>query len=60
MNKLTISVAEFCEMVGIGRTLAFSLIRSGEVDTIRIGRRRFVLRTSVEALIERALQREQS
>lgn len=60
MNKLTISVAEFCEMVGIGRTLAFALIRSGEVDTIRIGRRRFVLRTSVEAMIERALQREQS
>ena len=36
--KDILSVDEFCEALGIGRSLAYRLLKSGEIKSIRIGR----------------------
>lgn len=48
---LTVSIAEFCRLTGLGRTSVFALVRSRAVDSVLIGRRRLILMASVEALL---------
>ena len=38
-NKLTYSVIEMAELLGIGRSKAYELVRSGTVPSLRLGRR---------------------
>ncbi len=52
-NKLVYSVEETADMLSIGRTLVFQLIRSGELASIKIGHRRLVTRPDLEAFINR-------
>lgn len=55
-NALTVPVSEFCEMIGVKRSMAFGLIRLGEVDVVRIGRKKTLVTTeSIERLLERNL-----
>jgi hypothetical protein len=49
-NPLGVSVEVACKLTGIGRTLMFELIRSRQVQTIKVGRRRIVIYSSLEAL----------
>jgi len=51
-GKLTISVAQLCVMLGIGKTSAYAAIRAGTIATILVGRRRLVVLASVERLME--------
>src|SRR5687768_10584047 len=43
-DKLTLTVEEAAAVLGIGRTLAFELARTGQLPTIRLGRRLLVPR----------------
>lgn len=54
MRPLTIDIAEFCRVVGCGKTKTYELIKQGYLTRVRIGRRTFVTMESVEALIERS------
>ncbi len=54
MEKVTASVAETCEALGIGKTRCFELIKSGELETIKLGQRRLVKVSSIHRLVERA------
>ena len=54
MEKRTLSVNQFCESIGIGRTKAYELLAQGEIEAVRIGRRTLITVRSVEALIERS------
>jgi excisionase family DNA binding protein len=47
----TFSVQECCDYVGFKRTKCFALIKSGSLRVCKIGRRTFILRESVEALL---------
>ena len=38
-SRATVTVDEFAELMGIGRTSAWAAVNAGEVPTIRIGRR---------------------
>ena len=38
-NRVTITVTETAELLGIGRTSAYEAIRRGELPSLRIGRR---------------------
>jgi excisionase family DNA binding protein len=38
-GRLAYSVSEMAQVIGIGRTLAWSLVRSGEMPSIRVGDR---------------------
>jgi excisionase family DNA binding protein len=53
MEKLTLSVNEFCEAVDIGRTKAYEMFAAGELEIVRLGRRTLITKRSVDALIER-------
>jgi excisionase family DNA binding protein len=52
MPKL-ISVSEFCELVGIGRTKAHAEMKAGEIAYIKIGRRTLIELAEVYRYIER-------
>jgi excisionase family DNA binding protein len=42
VERPTCTVAEACSAVGFGKTKLYELIDGGEVDSIRIGRRRLI------------------
>ena len=44
-------------MLDIGKTKLYELIAAGELETIHIGRRTLVLRSSIDELIERLRSR---
>jgi excisionase family DNA binding protein len=48
-NRVALTVEEAAERLGIGRTLMYQLLASGEVRSLRVGRLR---RVPVDALIE--------
>lgn len=43
-DPLVYSVTEAARALGIGRSLAFELAKSGELPTVRLGRRRVIPR----------------
>ncbi len=50
-QRLTCTVAEACEVTGLGRTKLYELIGDGRVTTTTVGRRRLVLVQSLLALV---------
>jgi excisionase family DNA binding protein len=52
-QRLTYSVDESAELLGIGSTLAKELIRTGELRSIKIGRRRLVAHADLTEFVER-------
>ena len=51
IKPLAVPVRTACELVGVGNTTMWSLIKTGRVKTINIGRRRLVIYASLEALL---------
>jgi excisionase family DNA binding protein len=54
MAKVLMSVAQFCNQVGVGKTTAYKLIANREIIAVRIGRRTFISEDSAADLIERS------
>ncbi len=50
-DRLTMSIEEAAEALGIGRALAYELARTGEIPVIRLGRRMLVPKARLEALL---------
>lgn len=48
-----ITVYQLMEMLHIGKNAAYSLLKSGEIKTIRIGRRYIIPKTSIISYISR-------
>ena len=48
---LTLTVAEAGKVVGLGRNAAYAAARSGEIPTIRIGRRILVPKAGLKKLL---------
>lgn len=51
-QRLTCTIAETCEVTGLGRTKVYELIGNGLLTTTMIGRRRLVLVRSLLSLID--------
>ncbi len=51
-EKLAYSVDEAAERLGIGRTLAYDLIREGRLPSLKLGNRRLIARADLEAFVE--------
>jgi excisionase family DNA binding protein len=47
---LLVPVEEAARLLGIGRTATYGLIRSGRINSVKLGRRRLVSRASIHAL----------
>jgi excisionase family DNA binding protein len=52
-SPLLLSVERTGDRLGIGRTQVFSLVRSGELKSVKIGRSRRVLASSVAEYVAR-------
>jgi hypothetical protein len=50
---ITAPVAEFCILSGLGHTKVYELIGSGELESIKIGKRRLIVLASYRRLINR-------
>jgi excisionase family DNA binding protein len=50
-QRLTCTIAEACEVTGLGRTKLYELIGQGQVTTTTVGRRRLVTVQSLLALV---------
>jgi excisionase family DNA binding protein len=46
-------INEFCSLSGLGRTKVYEMLDSGDLDSIKIGKRRLILIDSYRKLIER-------
>ena len=51
--RLTYSVGEAAEAVGVGRTFMFDLIRRGEIRSFKAGKRRLVPIAALHEWVER-------
>ena len=51
-DRLTMTVPEAAEALGIGKNQGYEAARAGQIPTIRIGRRLLVPRAAFERLLE--------
>ena len=54
-TKLLVTVEEAAAMLSLGRTLTWALVRKGELRSIRVGKSRRVIVSSLHEYIERQL-----
>lgn len=52
MEPLTVTVADACAALGIGRTKLYELIGAGQLETFKIGKRTLIKTASIRALVE--------
>jgi excisionase family DNA binding protein len=52
-DRLLYSVEEAADLLGIGRTFMYHLVSTGEVDSLKIGKRRKIPRDSLNSYVER-------
>lgn len=55
MERLTVTVTEAAEILGVSRTSAYELVRAGALPSVRLGRRILIRRTTLEELVGSAL-----
>jgi excisionase family DNA binding protein len=51
--KAALSIVEFCEHVGIGRTTCYAEIKVGRLKTVKVGRRTLVTAREVQEWLQR-------
>ena len=51
--RLVLTIEEAAERLGVGRTLMYALVSSGEVESVRIGRLRRVPTDALDAYVAR-------
>jgi excisionase family DNA binding protein len=49
MEKLTVTVEQAATALGIGRNLAYRMVASGEIPSLRMGRRIVIPRAALES-----------
>ena len=51
-----VSIKKGADELGVGRTKTYELIDNGELETVKIGRRRLIVHASIGRLIARLAQ----
>jgi excisionase family DNA binding protein len=54
-DRLTVTVPEAGELLGISRGLAYELVQRGELPAVRLGRRIVVPVRAIEALLDQVV-----
>lgn len=52
-DSIVLSVADAARFLSVSRTAIYTLIGDGSLRTVKIGRRRLVVKASIVALVER-------
>ncbi len=53
MDKLAYPIPEAADLLGVGYVKVYELIREGELETFRVGRRRLCSAAAIQRYIER-------
>lgn len=56
--RLMLTVEQAAEALGIGRTTMFALVKSGEIQSVRIGRLRRVPAAAIDAYTQRLINEQ--
>jgi excisionase family DNA binding protein len=51
-DRLTLSIEDAAEALGIGRGLAYEMARTGKLPVLKLGRRLVVPRAQLEAMVQ--------
>jgi len=51
-----LSIDEAAEALGVGRSRVYELLAAGQLSSVRLGRRRWVTRASVDALLAASVE----
>lgn len=57
-RRVTVTVGEFATSMGIGRTLAYRLVLSGEVSSVKLGRSRRIPVWAIEAYVAKLVSEQ--
>ncbi len=52
-RRLLYSIEEAAQLLGIGRTFMFELVATGQIASLKIGRRRKIPSSALDAYVER-------
>ncbi|WP_163512422.1 excisionase family DNA-binding protein [Fodinicola acaciae] len=52
-RRIVLTVEEAAEQLGIGRTLMYALVKSGEVESVSIGRLRRIPNDALHSYVDR-------
>ena len=52
-ERLSVGIEEAAEMLGVGRSSVFGLVKDGLLRSIKIGKRRLIPLTELRAFLER-------
>lgn len=52
METLTTSINDAAKALGIGRTSVYALIRTGQLETVKLGRRTLIKVSSIHRLVD--------
>jgi excisionase family DNA binding protein len=53
MEKLLVSIPDTATALSLGRTSIYEMMRSGQLDTRKMGRRRLITAESLRRLVEK-------
>lgn len=53
MEKLLVSITDAAKALSLGRTSIYELMRSGQLDTRKMGRRRLITAESLRRLVDK-------
>ncbi|WP_095013394.1 helix-turn-helix domain-containing protein [Tsuneonella mangrovi] len=53
MEKLLVSILNAADALSVGRTTVYELMRTGQLDTRKMGRRRLITAESLRRLVEK-------
>ena len=48
-----VSIPDGGNIIGVGRSTTYQLINDGELETVKIRKRRLIVRSSIDAYVER-------
>ena len=54
-NPLLCSIPDTCRLTDLGRTKVYQLLDDGELLSVHIGKRRLIIRASIDAYIEKLI-----
>jgi excisionase family DNA binding protein len=50
-SRLTYTVEEAADLIGVGRSAAYAAVRAGEIPSVRVGRRLLVPKCALERML---------
>lgn len=57
-ERLLLTISQACDLLSMGRTKFLELVYAGEIESLTVGRRRYVRRAELDAFVARRQEAE--